>query len=263
MSWDRVKTVLIFLFLAINIFLVAYMLMSISETTQIDHSTVVGTVNVLRSNNITVDEDIVPTSIPKYDNIDVYNVAMDDEFKTRAGEKLKVNNSNFELFYNYDVSNVNADNIDKTVKNILKELAIDTDCIEVAHSENGGVLWARARYVEDGIALYEPYITFKKADGGFDISGYWFVPREEIKKSSSGDMAYITSILVDFITNADRNADEKCIISGIDIGYSVQNYDTGVAHMSMSAVPAVRIVLDSGEKYYYNARTGEYLYFTK
>lgn len=265
MSWDKVKTVLIFLFLAINIFLVSFMLMSISQTTEIDRTTVLGTVNVLKSSGVTVDADIVPTSIPKYDNADVYNIALDEEFKAKAGDSLKVTDSEFELFYKYDVSDVDEENIDKTVKGILKELSIDTKCVVVTHSGQGDSLWAKVRYEDDGMLFYEPYIAFYKENNGFNIKGYWFTPNIEIEKSKSRgqDMAYITSILVDFMSNTDREITEKTVISGIDIGYSVQNYDTGSVHMSVPAVPAVRIMTEEGYEYYYNARTGEYLYFTK
>ncbi len=265
MSWERVKTVLIFLFLAINIFLVSFMLMSISQTTEIDRTTVLGTVNVLKAGGVTVDADIVPTSIPKYDNADVYNIALDEKFKNAAGDSLKVADSEFELFYKYDVSGINEENIDKAVKGILKDLTIDTKNVVIFHSGQGDKLYAKARYQEDGMKFYEPYISFYKGDGGFNIKGYWFTPKTEIKKSNARgqDMAYITSILVDFMSNADREITKASVISGIDIGYSVQNYDTGSVHMSVPAVPAVKLKLQSGEEYYYNARTGEYLYFTK
>lgn len=265
MSWERVKTVLIFLFLAINIFLVSFMLMSISQTTEIDRMTVLGTVNVLESGGVTVDADIVPTSIPKYDNVDVYNIALDEEFKSNAGESLKVTDSEFELFYEYDVSDITEENIDKAVKGILKDLSIDTKNVVITHSGQGDSLYAKARYTDDGMKFYEPYISFYKEDGGFKVKGYWFTPKTEIKKSKARgqDMAYITSILVDFMSNADREITENQVISGIDIGYSVQNYDTGSVHMSVPAVPAVRLMTDDGCEYYYNARTGEYLYFTK
>lgn len=265
MSWDRVKTVLIFLFLAINIFLVSFMLMSINQSTEIDRTTVLGTVNVLSAGGVKVDADIVPTSIPKYDNVDVYNIVLDDEFKEKAGSGLKVNDSEFELFYEYDVSDVDSENIDKTVKSILKEFSIDTKCVVITHSGQGDKLWAKARYKDDGMVFYEPYIAFYKEANGFRIKGYWFTPKMEIEKSKARgqDMAYITSILVDFMSNADRETTQTNEISGIDIGYSVQNYDTGSVHMSVPAVPAVRLMTENGCEYYYNARTGEYLYFTK
>ena len=265
MSWERVKTVLIFLFLAINIFLVSFMLMSINQTTEIDRTTVLGTVNVLESGGVTVDADIVPTSIPKYDNVDVYNIALDESFKGKAGSSLKISDSEFEIFYKYDVSDINEENIDKTVKGILKDLSIGTKRVVITHSGQGDKLYAKVRYKDGDMVFYEPYIAFYKADNGFNIKGYWFTPKTEIEKSKSRgqDMAYITSILVDFMSNADREITEKTVISGIDIGYSVQNYDTGSVHMSVPAVPAVRLMTEDGNEYYYNARTGEYLYFTK
>lgn len=265
MSWERVKTVLIFLFLAINIFLVTFMFMGINQTTEIDRTTVLGTVKVLSSGGITVDADIVPTSIPKYDNVDVYNLALDDAFKEKAGKSLKLTDSEFEFFYDYDVSKVDEANIDKTVKGILKDLSIDTKCVVISHSGQGDKLYAKVRYEDDNMKFYEPYIAFYKENGGFKVKGYWFTPKTDIQKSKTRgqDMAYITSILVDFMSNTDRGENESQIISGIDIGYSVQNYNTGSVHMSVPAVPAVKIATDDGCEYYYNARTGEYLYFTK
>ena len=265
MSWERVKTVLIFLFLCINIFLVSYMLMSISQSTEIDRTTVLGTVNVLKAGGVTVDADIVPTSIPKYDNADVYNIALDEKFIDKAGDSLKITDSEFELFYEYDVSGIDESNIDKTVKSILKDLSIDTKCVVVKHSGQGDGLYAKVHYEDDDMVFYEPYISFYKQGNGFKIKGYWFTPREKIEKSNvrGPEMAYITSILVDFMSNTDREISTDSVISGIDIGYSVQNYDTGSVHMSVPAVPAVRLMTQDGKEYYYNARTGEYLYFTK
>ena len=79
MNLGKVKTFLIVLFLGINIYLL--ILLFTSSTFYIDSETIDSTVEILKTNNIDVDKDLVMKSVENLKNIDTSNVVYTEKFK--------------------------------------------------------------------------------------------------------------------------------------------------------------------------------------
>ena len=98
MNWSRVKTVLIILFLCTDIFLLATYLTSKYASSTISPEVIEATVDVLASNDITVDPSIIPQKIPGVMSFEAENVIFDYEAfaKSILGEKFTQTESGYE-----------------------------------------------------------------------------------------------------------------------------------------------------------------------
>ena len=79
MNWSRVKTVLIILFLCTDIFLLATYLTSKYASSTIAPEVIESTVEVLKSNDITVSSSVIPQKMPNVMSLDAENVISDYE----------------------------------------------------------------------------------------------------------------------------------------------------------------------------------------
>ncbi len=236
MNWERVKNFLIILFIAINIFLVGFMFNSVRTSTSVNKSVVADTVSILNANNIAINADIIPSSISNPGTFDVVAIDVDSSYESPK--------------------TLTAGNTESEVKKALKVLGVKDFEISKIDDTNYSVMQKT-----DGYFIFDSGITAKISGNNITLNGVWYKQQTKPKAEgySDGGIVYVTGVLIDFINNADRNPSIHNEVTGIDIGYCVPRYDSGMEHKSMPAVPCYSITTANGSSFLYEAGSGTYL----
>ncbi len=236
MNWERVKNFLIVLFVFINIFLICFMLSSVKTSSSVNKSVVADTVSILEANGVTVNPKLIPTSISNPGTFDV--VALDVDSSYESPKKLTESNAESEI------------------KKAMKVLGLKGYEI----SRQDGQTYSLMQKVS-GYFIFDSGITAKIEDNKITLSGVWYKqqtkPRAEGYKD--GGIVYVTGVLIDFINNGDRIPGTHDEITGIEVGYCVPWYDSGIEHKSMSAVPCYSVITADGTRFLYEAAGGTYI----
>lgn len=253
MNWERIKTFLIVVFVLINLFLIGFMTLSFYTSTSVSNETIADTVEILAANHITVDPSIIPRSVSNLQNFDVRSITMDETF---PGTQTVDETGRFSYVAACDET-VTMRNAKSAAERLIKDAGIRkyAQVGQPQQTETGievTVTQKIKRY-----PVFNSVITIVFAGKTATVSGCWYQPETMPHAAHGGrDLVYITSVLVDFITNPDRP--ETAEISSIAFGYRVSDYDSGLTHKTIPAVPCYRITTADGGNYDYNARTGEY-----
>lgn len=236
MNWERVKNFLIVLFLGINIFLLFFTFNSVKITSSTSKAVIRDTAAILQANNISIDEDIIPYSINNPGSFDAAPINISHSYD--SPKNLKESNAESE---------------------IKKALAI----IDVKNFEISKVSDNRYSVIQkiNGYHIFNGGITAEITDNRISLNGVWY--KQKNKPSTDGyaddGLVYVTSVLIDFINNPDRNPQIHNTIKGIDFGYGMPQYDSGTQHVSVPAVPCYSITTADGTAFIYEAASGEYL----
>ncbi len=236
MNWERVKNFLIVLFIGINIFLVVFMLTSFNNSASVNKSVVKDTVSILNANGISINEDIIPSSISNPGTFDVVAINVNSSY---ASPKT-----------------LDAGNTESELKKALKVLGVKDYEILKKDDFNYSVMQKT-----NGYFIFDSGITATINGNNIALSGVWYKQQTKPKSEgySDGGIVYVTGILIDFINNADRNPAVHTEITGIDTGYCVPQYGSGLDHKSMPAVPCYCITTSDGAAFLYDAVSGAYL----
>lgn len=236
MNWERVKNFLIALFIGINIFLVFFMLSSFKDSASVNKSVVKDSVSILNANGIAINEDIIPSSISNPGTFDVVAINV---------------NSSYQSPKTLDVGNIESE-----LKKALKVLGVKDYKIFKKDDSNYSVIQKT-----NGYYIFDSGINAVINGNNIAFNGVWYKQQTKPKSDgySDGGMVYVTGVLIDFINNSDRNPAIHTEITGIDVGYCVPQYDSGLDHKSMPAVPCYCITASDGTAFLYDAVSGTYL----
>ena len=270
MYWYKVKTLLICMFAAINVFLIAFIVHGNVRQEMAEKKEIQSLVEVLRINDIFVDKSIFSIKNPPVKTATVENIVpsggemahlmLGDGFL----EEFDENGNNYyskggkivsvyggRLYY-YDGNltsdtNVNPDVI-PMLSEKLKGLNVDVS------SAKGEVIGDKIVYTYyfDDLPLFENTLYVKMSGETIcEIGGYM------IGITARGDtkthIAPQKSALVSFLQDKNRSEGKKNIKS-IALGYSVLLADTDVNFKITETIPTYKIITDSNEVYYYDAR---------
>ncbi|MBE7030236.1 MAG: hypothetical protein E7409_02280 [Ruminococcaceae bacterium] len=251
MNWEKLKTFLIFLFLGINIFLIATNLHSFYTESIISRETVSDTVSLLAQKGISVEPDIIPRSVESLENIILTNILFENDQITRAqtGEQFA---------HPMDWGEVTENSAKDEAKRAAKRMGLEYAQAFSPRKTEGGIVVELGQQIR-GITVFDSVAQAVFANGTATLSGTWYVPEVLPRKASADDSekVYITGVLIDFIGNPDRAAQTQ--ITGIDFGYRIPTYESGMSHKQVTAVPCYRLTTADGNRYDYNAKTGEYI----
>lgn len=236
MNWERVKNFLIVLFIGINIFLVCFMLTSFKDSASVNKSVVKDTVSILNANNISINEDIVPSSISNPGTFDVVAINVNSSYESPK--------------------TLDAGNAESELKKALKVLGVKD--YEIIKKDD---FTYSVMQKTNGYFIFDSGINAKINGNNIALAGVWYKQQTKPKSDgySDGGIVYVTGVLIDFINNADRNPSIHNEITGIDVGYCVPQYDSGLDHKSMPAVPCYCITTANGTAFLYDAASGAYL----
>ena len=281
MYWYKVKTILIFVFLAINIFLLVTMIVSVNNSITVSDETIDNTIEILKDNGIVLDCE-VPTRIYNLPMIEMENLEKDpdifaskilgEDFTANHSEdyyeylspkgKLTINNSKFIYISTLPVNEIADDLNNQTAegyaKKILDGFGLDTTYLvlkEVKEKDESFEVTFNQNFM--GRDIYDTSITLSlNKDKTIKITGYWMIPGKKRTNIDNFPHHSITSILIDFIKNEDRPRDEKTVITDIILAYHVVPMED---IKEIQAIPVWIIETENGKQYYYDARNGKYI----
>ncbi len=266
MNWPRVKTILIFLFLAVDIMLLASIIIPSVALSRIPQETIRNTAQVLQQRGIEISPEIIPARRESMGVVELYNIWPDrDALATLLiGEAHTVDKTVYkndtktlvlqEKGFSYE--NISAA---KTVAHELIDMGIDVRENFYEEGESSIRSWQTI----DGKKLFESEIYAAQTDSAVSISGYWIFSNREkgIIINTPGTLLDVTGVLIDFINNPLRESKVK--ITSIETGYSTGTAYRDTSHKLVSASPAYKINTNTGAYYMYDALSGNFLYAFK
>ena len=244
MNWPRVKTILIFLFLAVDLILLATIIVPSVSLSRIPQETIENTASLLSSHGIEISADIIPARRESLGIIELYNMWPDtaglsemligsnqawaDNTFANGSKTLILSDSGFEY------KNSQSEN---TLAHELIDLGIDVR--ENLYEQGDSSL--RAWQSVDGKKIFESEIYASQTEALVSVSGYWiFSDREKgIITNTPDTLIDVTGVLIDFISNPLRDNNIK--VTSIELGYSTGTAYRDTTHKLVSASPAYKI----------------------
>ena len=266
MNWPRVKTILIFLFLLVDIILLASIIVPSVSLSRIPQETINNTVEVLAKRGIEISPESIPSRRENMGIVELYNLWPDrqalagkllGEAETIDGITFKEGTKTLTL----DDSGLKYENTNTENKPAFEliEMGINVRDSVYEEGEDSLRLWQTV----DRKKLFESEIYASKEGNRVSVSGYWiFSDRENgVIKNTPDTLLDVTGVLIDFINNPLRDAEVK--ITSVEIGYSAGRIYRDVEHKLVSVSPAYKISTETGAYYMYDALSGNFLYAYK
>ena len=261
MHWTRVKTILIIVFLVIDLVLLSSIIMTSYTAPVIDDTLIEDTISILTRNNVKIEKEAVPNTIPSMGMAELKNVWTDNDkavaVLTRGEATKSVSFSGSEFYFtNTSPEPISAS---KTAyKQAFEDMGIyaSESFIDISDGK------ISARQSIDGTVIFETEVFAETAEnGGISFAnGYWILSDStvSISKKTPAQLTPITSILINFTENPYKNPNGEEIIL-IETGYSLGTIYRDTQHKLVSVIPAYKITCASGY-YMYDASTGDFLY---
>lgn len=272
MNWAKAKTILIIVFLLLNIFLVmiySSILKSRSET-DIKQLT-----QVLEKNNITLAQNVLKKTPDKLHSVELLNLAGDskncaenflkDEY-TAVGENefrkgsqtLLISRSTVEFIdsdpQDFSYQGQSEERTEKKVSEELDRLGISKNtlqCVRRFRNSSGDlVLIYNLKY--RGFSVFNSAVQVTVCQSGITgIKGVLLAVNEENSLNMQYEILNSQNILLELLSNPELNDRTPQEISEVHLGYYIPKNDFV---MSAEAIPAYQIVMENGKVYYYDAR---------
>ncbi len=253
MKWYKIKTILIALFLAIDIFLGFWNLSINKEEKEVSQEVIDNTIEMLSKRDIEVSPLLIEKELPKMRGIVVENsLAKEAEFVGNILGKGYFKEEN--RFFLEDKELVITGNkfTIKEKKNILSaqealnwltECNIDLSGTKQIHYKGE----YEFRTMFSGLELFGSNIKVRN-EGEYAIAegSLFYVKRENERKE---EIKHITSVLPLLISSGVG----KCEITGITAGYTCSSVGDN-RFTEASAMPIYRISLSDGRELFYDAR---------
>lgn len=260
MNLGRVKSFLIYLFLAINIYLVVSLVLS--STFRIDDATVDNTVKILSDSNVSIDKEIIPKKVKNLKNIEAKNIIYTDAFKESENYKdFDISGNSFSYVQKNDkLYTLKDSKIKKQIKKFLIKSGFDANYMtfsEISKNKNAKTL--QIICTVNNYSVFDSKITAEITKNSLKLHGIWYEPKTNrvFSNSRTRKTVYITSVLIDLAENESfKNGSKK--ITGIEYGYMSGTLYGNKGHITATALPYYRITDEAGKIYYYDASDGTY-----
>lgn len=265
MNFGRAKTILIFLFLIINLFLLGYIFVTSNDITIPDRKTISTTTEILKKRNIILNENINLSSGEKINYLNLIALTQDEkvfaskllgEFKAKGNTytsdlgELTITNGSF--VWNVKDSHNFVEFNEKSVKNyavkFLKKLETDTSVLKISDiSDNdGNYKITFSHYFFDKELFNIKTYVYVSGGGVYKIEGSIFS-----LDSLTGSEQRSNPLPALLNYSASKNTDEKEEIVSINSGYFCES--SPGSYKSLSAQPCFEVVFSDGEKLYFDA----------
>ncbi len=264
MHWSRVKTILIFLFLSLDIFMLAYILYANHDPYTTAKSEIDDIIGIYSANNIEIDGKIIPHKTEKLGIIEMDNLwtsreriaarffpegyAVEGGRFVNGGKSLEF----YEDYFMYKNSAVSAEEGART-DGFMRELGIDPQ----RECYSGDTVRQRI----DGKSIFETAVTVEGGKNGIsELRGYWIISdNENTMGKDPVKLRPISGVLIEFLATNAYNKDGDRIVS-IETGYSTGTPASDTTHKLVSVLPAYRITSASGGYAVFDATEGALLY---
>lgn len=271
MNWGRMKNVMIFFLLAVNIVLLVTLYSLESANTTLTKEEISDAVRVLENHGITVDTSVIPTKSESLGNLPMIAAVEDHEqFATvflgttyehvkepdtgthvyTFGERtIRVNGGYVKYYSGRESGEIPSEDTWKSVKERIEESGIDLSAAaEIRVSEYVAVY--RQQY--KGKEFFEGALTVTADEKGIvSIEGFWMIPGGSAYDEEPLGMA--TDAFTKFLKDEAR-ATSSTEITGISLGYSVLLGESAINFSEATAIPVWRLATSDGMVYYYDAR---------
>lgn len=266
MNWPRVKTILIFLFLAVDIILLASIIFPQISISKIPVETINNTAEVLSSRGIEISSEIIPAKRQSLGTVELYSLWPDknvlakkllEETPSYDGHAFKTDSETI-TFSESEFHYISLD-LEKTLPHQLLGLGID---LRKHLYEQGDSTYRIWQTINDK-KFFESEVYAVSDDSSVTLSGYWiFSDRENgVIINTPDTLTDVTGVLINFINNPLR--EDKVKITSVETGYSSGTAYRDTEHKLVSLVPAYKISTDNGAYYMYDALSGLFLYANK
>ena len=270
MEWKKAKTILIWLFIVIDVCLLAYNIYSNYGNNKVDFDSLLP---VLNANNIKI-SDTVSVKNKKYAFVYEYKKSqITEELKTTLlgdydeiydgrytskDKKSILKTDGNEFFYENksphfkDFSDLNEKNSEKILKKYFKLLGIDEFAQIKAVTKNDDKYTASCIFKIGELEIFSSNLTFIISTNGIHkIYGTLNIP--DVKNGYNFELSNIETILLNFSRNEQNNSKNKKItVEEIKLGCYLSDYENAV---TSQALPAY-MIKTKDKIYIYDAREG-------
>lgn len=270
MNWGRVKTVLIILFLATDLFLLGIYMTSKHSSSTISTQVIEDTITVLANNNITISPDIIPRKCQSAPYAEAENVISDYETfaKNLLGSDIQKTDFGFESdigkvsFYgdrfNFERNSemlLLADTIGIENEQKAKEIAteslnligFDLSNATASISKEDSSYTIIFANTSNSLPIFNSRVTVTLSQNGvMSVSGIWFNQTEN--SGEDMELKKVTSALIDFIPELPDGGE----IVKLETGYNI--FDKESFHKSATLIPVWHITCKDGRTYILDAR---------
>lgn len=263
MNWARVKTILIFMFLIVDIILLSSIIIPSVSLSRIPQETIEKTCEVLGKRGIEISPEIIPAKRESMGIVELYSVWPDPSSLARkllgnfeqTGSNVYISGTKTLSLSDGEFKYENS-KAKKTIAHELIEMGIDVR--ENLYEEGESSL--RSWQTIENKKLFESEIYASRADSTINVSGYWiFSDRENgVIINTPDTLLDVTGVLIDFINNPLR--EDNIRITSVETGYSTGSGSRDTSHKLVSVSPAYKISTDTGAYYMYDALSGNFLY---
>jgi len=276
MDWKKAKTILIIVFIILNIVLSVTLYNSL-KVEEISQQTITNTMNILEQNNVYIE-----CPIPKYTGNDytlqyeekplekrqVAAVLLGDNFtevndytyKNESKSLVFTSNSGFEYSDTANTKMLKSDSkedVDKYLKDLSKKIGLPfnefrrDDYYDKSQRHDGTIVVYKGEYKD--YAVFDNYIDIKVDKGAIKSIKYQYKKPISISVKEDIYIIPVHEILITKMTNY-----PGITIKEVDMGFKGWNNKETKTSASIASYEGLswRIKTDNGQEYYFNARNG-------
>ncbi len=253
MNWKTIKTFLIFLFLAVDIFLLA-MTYGFYNSAKLSDQTIADTLTLLKKNSINVRESIIPRDAADTESIQLTNLYYSTIADNNAQIKLTDNGKISMTLPASDIPS-NSTSVPGYISEKLSDIGFDTKNITITRG-NGSYIMT---YSVNKIPVLNSIMEVTVTDNSIKLVGSWYInEKQNTYNANTSSSVYATSALVEFISHPGRGSD-PVTITNIDMGYYA-NTGSGTSDIKIvTASPCYRLTTDSNKVYYYSIPDSKFI----
>ncbi len=279
MSWSKIKSMLIVLFVFVNIFLI-YNSVNTRDTFEVSQQTVNETVEILRQSGVTIDPSIIRRKPETLKKAEISN-SIDSRSKLAAN--LLGNCSETENGYISENGKIvfssvafSYENLDTSVKKQIdegnavevaaeflrdKRFEVESSWVQDYSATEKGYEVKFGKKI-NGYSVYESFITINIGSDGVikTIEGYW--PEVLISEAVAHrvDCVNETTVLINLLSAKGIDLSVENEVVDIITGYSLGGLPQSDSPILLTLLPAYRVILKNGENYIFDGENGEFIY---
>ncbi len=274
MSWSKAKTILILVFLLVNVFLFATYHSIVKSGEDMD----VGQLHqVLQKHNITLKQNVFKAMPRRLQSVEFRNLAGDkvgcaqlfwkdgytavsDTVFQNGTQQLTIQRSALEFVDSAPADEsyrgISQEKAGDKVADYLRILGIPKQNLRqtnVIRQENGELVFSYQMEC-GGVPVFNSSLQVSVGESGITgIRGVLLTLKDENAIRIDYQILSLQNILLELLSNPELDPATSHRVVDVELGYYVPKND---AVISTEAIPAYRIQMESGKRYYYDARSG-------
>ncbi len=257
MEWSRVKSILICVFVLVNLILTKVYIDGNNSQIVVDKATITNTIKVLNTKNIYIDEDIIEK---KTSDVPVFNIS--NTYKTTKELADSLYNSETDYF-NPEKTTFEGETVTykataedyKKVHKKLKETGIFNTCkYKRTVKKDGGITTLTYNVYNNGLLVYDTVLQAVIDKDNLTITlENWL--GDNYKGTGYTNVQTAPETLISFSNGV--SFEGKLTVTAMERGYIAG--DRKGELQTINAIPVWKITADNGNSYYIDMRNGDFL----